>query len=345
MDKNTELRSSILYFVDEAIGFRKSIHHFHRWLQTNERKELVQLVIEIGYEQFVNLTELVSAINNKSKDEIELALGNINSYGFFKTTDDLETIKAMLEADASIKTVINFLNLYLGTSTLLACVVDDDIVLLGNVLNFYYPFNEKYISQLALTICNYPDLNWKDALSRNQIKSKKWLLNKVLDYLASNDTKNIFDVKPETRTSIVVGGWVGILPFLASMEGMKLGKVVNVDIDSTVHDAAKSLNSSFNPFYSNLDTDIRQVDFSAYKNPLIIDTIVEHFENHGDWVKTLPAGTDVVLQGNNMFDVVDHVNCHSSLSQFVKSCGVSKIKWQGELVLYKCNRYMVIGTV
>ena len=346
MDKNTELRSSILYFVDEAIGFRKSIHHFHRWLETNERRELVQLVIEIGYEQFVNLTELVLAINNKSKDEIESSLEAINLYGFFKTTDDLEKIKAMLEEDASIMTVINFLNQYLDYSTLLTCVNNDDIILLGNVLAFYYPSNKKYISQLALTVCNYPDLNWKDALSRNQIKSKKWLLDKVSDYLASNKKVNLFAEKAKTTTtSIIVGGWVGILPFLASMEGMELGKVVNVDIDSTVHDAAKSLNSSFNPFYSNLDTDIRQVDFSAYKSPLVIDTIVEHFENHGDWVKTLPAGTDVVLQGNNMFDVVDHVNCHSSLSQFVKSCGVSKIKWQGELVLYKCNRYMVIGTV
>jgi hypothetical protein len=126
---------------------------------------------------------------------------------------------------------------------------------------------------------------------------------------------------------------------------MDLGEVVNIDIDSSVHDAAKSLNSSFNPRYKNLDTDIRLVDFFTYKNPLIIDTIVEHFENHGDWVKTLPAGTEVVLQGNNMFDVVDHVNCHSSLRQFVKHCGLSKITWQGELVLHKCNRYMVIGTV
>jgi hypothetical protein len=277
MDKNTELRSSILYFVDEAIGFRKSIHHFHRWLETNERKELVQLVIEIGYEQFVNLTELVSAINNNSKDEIDLALEAINLYGFFKTTDDLAKIKAMLEEDASIRTVVNFLNQYLDYSTLLTCVVNDDIILLGNVLAFYYPSDKKYISQLALTVCNYPDLNWKDALSRNQIKSKKWLLNKVSDYLASNKRVNLFAEKEKT-TSIIVGGWVGILPFLAIMERIELGKVINVDIDSTVHNAAKSLNSSFNPFYSNLDSDIRQVDFSAYKNPLIIDTIVEHFD-------------------------------------------------------------------
>jgi hypothetical protein len=227
---------------------------------------------------------------------------------------------------------------------LLSCVTDNDIILLGNVLGFYYPYNKKHIAQLALTICKNPDLNWKDALSRNQIKSKKWLLDKLSGYLASNKRVNIFASKAEP-TAILVVGWVGILPFLANMQEIKLGKVVNIDIDSSVHDAAASLNTSFNPFYSNLNKDIRLVDFFAYKNALVIDTIVEHFKNHGAWIKTLPAGTEVVLQGNNMFDVVDHVNCHSSLQEFVKSCGLSKIKWQGELVLHKCNRYMVIGTV
>jgi hypothetical protein len=216
--------------------------------------------------------------------------------------------------------------------------------LLANALGFYYPRNKKYINQLALTVCNYPDLNWKDALSRNQIKSKQWLIDKLSEHLARNNKVNIFKSKAE-QTSIIVGGWVGVLPFLASMQEVKLGKVVNIDIDSSVHDAARSLNVSFNPLYNNLDKDIRLVDFFAYKNPLVIDTIVEHFKNHNAWIKTLPAGTEIVLQGNNMFDVVDHVNCHSSLQQFVKSCGLSKITWQGELVLHKCNRYMVIGTV
>jgi hypothetical protein len=188
-------------------------------------------------------------------------------------------------------------------------------------------------------------LNWKDALSRNQVKSKKWLLAKLSAYLSSNRRGNIFASKAETPTMIIVGGWVGILPFLASMQGMKLGKVVNIDVDTTVHEAATSLNSQFIPLFSNLDKDIRVVDFMSYKNPLIIDTIVEHFKNHDRWVKSLPAGTEVVLQGNNMFDVVDHVNCHNSLIEFVKTSGLAKIKWQGELVLHKCNRYMAIGTV
>ena len=344
MDKNTQLRASILYFVDEAIGFRKSIHHFHRWLEFNEQDELGRLVIEIGFEQFVDLRALVSSVKAANAIRIESALNKINSYGFFKSVEDFDKIRSMLEKDASIKTVINFLNSYISDTTLLSCVTNDDIILLGNVLGFYYPYNKKYIAQLALTVCNNPELNWKDALSRNQIKSKKWLLDKLSDHLASGKQVNIFASKAEP-TAIIVGGWVGILPFLASMQEIKLGKVVNIDIDSSVHDAATSLNTSFNPFYSNLNKDIRLVDFSVYKNPLIIDTIVEHFKNHSAWIKTLPAGTEVVLQGNNMFDVPDHVNCHSSLSQFVKSCGLSKIKWQGELVLHKCNRYMVIGTV
>jgi len=325
MDKNTELRSSLLYFVDEVIGFRKSIHHFHRWLEFTEREELARLVIEVGNEQFVDLRALVSSVETKNDKGIESALDNIKSYEFFKTTDDFNKIKAMLKRDPSIKTIVEFLNSYFGNTTLLSCVL-------------------KYINQLALVVSTYPDLNWKDAISRNQIKSKKWLLNKLSTHLEGISKGNMFSTMVEP-TTIVVGGWVGILPFLASMQELKWGKVVNIDIDSGVHDAAKSLNSSFNPFYNNLDKDVQSVDFLAYKNPIVIDTIVEHFKNHGDWIKTLPSGTTVVLQGNNMFDVKDHVNCHSSLSQFVNNCGLSTIHWQGELMLYKCNRYMVIGTV
>jgi hypothetical protein len=46
-----------------------------------------------------------------------------------------------------------------------------------------------------------------------------------------------------------------------------------------------------------------------------------------------------------MFDVPDHVNCFSHLDEFVEECGVSKIHYQGELNLEKCNRFMVIGEV
>lgn len=341
---NTSLRSAILYFVDEAIGFRKSIHHFHRWIETGDQSELERLVIEIGCEQFVDLKPLMQAIRNQDADEMATAVNGMCDFGFLQTEDDSAKLTVMLEEDATVNTVIDFLDSHIENSTLLSCVIDNDIMLLAGVLAFYYPAHEKYINQLALTICNDPNLNWKDALSRNQIKSKKWLLEKLTQYQATLKQPNTLTPK-KTQTTVVVGGWVGILPFLASMNETNLGKVLNVDIDTGVHAASKSLNDKFNPFYKNVADDVRTLDFTTLSNPLIIDTIVEHFENHGNWVKKLPPGTTVVLQGNNMFDVPDHVNCHSSLNQFVKSCGLSVIKWQGELVLYKCNRYMVIGIV
>ena len=341
---NTALRSAILYFVDEAIGFRKSIHHFHRWLEFGDQDELWHLVIEIGYEQFADLKPLMQAIVSQDNVAIALAISNLGNFGFFKTEDDKLELISMIEEEASVNTVISFLDSYLENSSLLSCVIDNDVMLLANVLSFYYPAHQKYITQLALTICNNPDLNWKDALSRNQIKSKKWLLDKLSKYQSTIKQSSVFTPK-KTQTTVIVGGWVGILPFLASMNKTNLGKVLNVDIDSAVQPASKKLNDIFNPFYKAVNDDVRTLDFTTFSNPVIIDTIVEHFENHGEWVKELPAGTTVVLQGNNMFDVPDHVNCHNSLHQFVKNCGLSKIKWKGELVLFKCTRYMVIGTV
>ena len=46
MNKSDELKNSILLFVDEAIGFRKSLHHFHRWLVTENHEELVGLMFQ-----------------------------------------------------------------------------------------------------------------------------------------------------------------------------------------------------------------------------------------------------------------------------------------------------------
>jgi hypothetical protein len=45
-----------------------------------------------------------------------------------------------------------------------------------------------------------------------------------------------------------------------------------------------------------------------------------------------------------MFDVPDHVNCHNSLAEFLNSCGLKNIMWAGELALFKCTRFMAIGT-
>jgi hypothetical protein len=231
---------------------------------------------------------------------------------------------------------------FIGNNTLLSCIANADIKKLGKVIGTYYPLQSKYIERLASAIGNNTSLNWKDALSRNQVKSKLWLIEQLEEQNLYPPKRRITD--PE-HTTIIVGGWVGLLPFLMSMKGISLDSVINVDIDTTVHVAANELNLGNFTKFKNSKEDIRTVDLTKFKKVLIIDTIVEHFEKHGEWVATLPSTANIVLQGNDMFHVPDHVNCHKTLEEFVNACGLNDINWYGELPLYKCNRYMAIGRV
>jgi len=121
-----------------------------------------------------------------------------------------------------------------------------------------------------------------------------------------------------------------------------LGKgCLNSCINSCATNPKKYAERSFGPIlcseevYSNFNFD--------KKDTILIDTIVEHFENHSDWIRSLPKNITVILQGNDMFDVPDHVNCHHSLEEFEAGIGLPNTLWSGELVLYKCTRFMAIG--
>ncbi|CAB4241909.1 hypothetical protein UFOVP71_447 [uncultured Caudovirales phage] len=389
MNKNSELRNSLLFFVDEAIGFRKSLHHFHRWLETGEQSELEALIIEVGREHFVDLWPLLNFVKDDNHADGLIALKAARERGLYvprswakklvrltpltvdlfssetdifqNTTkawalrdwidsnktrvDPLSVLGMQLQLLMDSKTdffkLFELLDMFFG-DTLLSCVINDDINFFAQMVSEYYPSQQEYINKLSAAIIDNPDLNWKDALSRNQIKSKLWLIEKLSE----------LDIIPKTRkvtehetTTLIVGGWVGMIPFLSNMLGKNLDSVINVDIDTSVHDAASKLNIGTHNKFRNAGNDIREINLSTYKKLLIVDTIVEHFKDHGDWVKTLPKGTTVILQGNDMFDVPDHVNCHNSLEEFLDGCGLNTILWSGELNLYKCTRFMAIGKV
>ena len=388
VDKNAELRSSLLYFVDEAIGYRHSLHFLRCWLETGEQSKLEGLILEVGRENFVDLQPLLDSVNNSADTSGTTALQNfIYTRGIHRPEAPEVKISPMPNLDDSIPEyvegnawvmhswveanthknlspyfaiakaygvfqearedfikIFDLLELMFGKdTTLFSAVKDNDIELLGQLLsNNYYPSCSKHINALALSLTTHPDLNWKDALSRNQIKSKLWLIDKMneLDVLPKHKS-NMFN---EHTNVLVVGGWVGMLPFLADMKGKFLDTVTNIDIDETVHAASASLNSITDSTFRTSGKDVRKLNIEKYNKPIVIDTIVEHFEDHGEWVKTLPSTATVILQGNDMFDVPDHVNCHTTLEEFIESCGLNNIIWAGELNLYKCTRYMAIGT-
>lgn len=385
IEKNAELRSSLLYFADEAIGYRHSLHFFHRWLETGDQKELHGLILEVGREHFEDLGPLIASIENPDDnlgfakitemvslrgiyipkewtEYKEVHIGsilpadlhnpNLNELLAWQDrnahlSDNClsvvhEAHKLLYESKTNFFKVFDLLEMLFGLNTIFTCVTNNDIKLLGRVLGNYYPKQAEHLEKLALAVSNHQTLNWKDALSRNQVKSKLWLIEKLSQTNVVPKSRSITDTG---TTTLVVGGWVGMIPFLASMLGKNLDSVINVDIDKSVHSAARELNAGTHYTFNNSAEDIRTFDLKKYKKVLIIDTIVEHFKEHGEWVKTLPKGTTVILQGNDMFDVPDHVNCHKSLEEFLASCGLNTILWAGELNLYKCTRYMAIGKV
>jgi len=387
VDKNTELRSSLLYFVDEAIGYRHSLHFLHRWLETGEQSELEGLILEVGRENFVDLQPLLDTVRDSNNTAGLVALRNfIQINGIYRHDNPAIKVSPPPDLDNSVPQYIegnswamhnwveqnthknvtpyfaiakaygvfqeardNFIKIFdllelmFGTNTtLFSAVKNNDIVLLGQLLSKYYPSCETHINRLARSLDEHPDLNWADALSRNQVKSKLWLIEQ-LDALKLLPKPKRQLTDPTTNV-LLVGGWVGMLPFLADMKGKFLDTVTNIDIDESVHAAASDLNSITASSFRTSSKDVRKLNIAKYDKPLVIDTIVEHFTDHGAWVNTLPNKAMIVLQGNDMFDVPDHVNCHKTLEDFIASCGLNNIIWSGELNLYKCTRYMAIGT-
>jgi len=400
-DIDRKNRIAFLYFMEEFIGFRSSLHWIRRVLETGSDDDMEHLFYNVGIENFLNFNELLDCVEpSKEKTrwiqlKLAVALGmyhredpNIkfksahddiintiwkgcqeiedtpdavyNISGWIKEngTDALDNIawgatKLQEAKEGNIFELCYFARLLVGRTSMLENLIDTSIELLAsNASTNYFPELEPELKRMSKAITHSPELNWFDALSRNQIKSKVWLLDKL------QETGWVTD----NTTTIIVGGWLGILPFLAGCRKQEFGKVLNVDIDKTVNDPSCILNVQApditdvngnemsmagvsTEFYKVSNEDIRTMDFTTIKDLVIIDTITEHFHDHGGWVQSLPKGTRVVLQGNDMFDVEDHVNCFHNLDDFVEECGVSKVHYYGELNLDRCNRYMVIGEV
>jgi len=293
---------SILYFLEETFGFREGLHWLRLYLESGSYHDLEKLAVVVCRENLIDYDSW-EALTDGHRIKVPLHIA-------------IDEIRDKVDPD-------NLLNAIIDQKHFVAAV------------GRYFNGKSWLIERLVASIESAPFVNWRDALSRNQIKSKLWLLENMQkrDWL-KEDTK-----------ILLVGGWIGILPLLISAGGHKINTIINVDSDPTVHVPAKILNES--PYFEfiTIKEDIRSLDIPDhdYKNYIVVDTIVEHFADHGDWLKSLPRETKVVLQGNDMFDVADHVNCHHDLDEFVVSCDVSILHYQGFKELNDCTRFMLLG--
>lgn len=219
-----------------------------------------------------------------------------------------------------------------------------------------WPILEKYVdTQFIAAFKNFFVNNTaitEDCFSRGQLRSKIWLVNELKK----------LDI--DLGTVYLCAGWYGTLATMLFESGIKIDKIRSFDIDPLCIDIAETFNKPWfvdNWKFKSITQNIFDINYTEHtwqswsnKNnrmsyPItdvpttIINTSTEHIENYNNWYNMIPAGKLVIVQSNNYYDVAEHVNCSSSLSDFSNKSPMHTVLYEGELVLQKYTRFMKIG--
>lgn len=193
----------------------------------------------------------------------------------------------------------------------------------------------------------------KDCFSRGQLQSKIWLI----DELKKLDL--------DLGTVFLCAGWYATLATMIFENKIKVDKIRSFDIDKSTVDIAETFNK---PWFVNqwrfkaLIQDIHDIDYNEFtwqywssannrmSYPItdipdtIINTSCEHITDFTSWYKNkIPSGKLIILQGNNYFEIPEHINCSKNLTEFRKKTPMTNVLYEGELDLGKYKRFMRIG--
>ena len=175
----------------------------------------------------------------------------------------------------------------------------------------------------------------KDAFSSGQVGSKLWLC------------EELERLKWTSRMTYIYGGWHGILGFLLLSRGKFVVDFIrSIDIDPACVSVADMINENwvwqewkFKAIADDCNT------FDPIYGDIVINTSTEHFTSK-QWFESIPKGTRVILQGNNM-PHEEHVIHSETLDDFVNEYPLSSYAYSGskEFIYpdWKFTRYMIIG--
>ena len=169
----------------------------------------------------------------------------------------------------------------------------------------------------------FPGVNWIDAVSQGQLRSKLWL------------TDLMADLDPHYGTAWVMGGWVGMLPLLLlSAHPERFDRIVTIDIDEEACRAADMLLRAHvqdGLRFAAIPGDAMTVDYRAPSLTrvtaegerhafriacrTVINTSWEHFEDPEAWLALIPKDKLVVIQANTNPDAEGHVSCPTGLDE------------------------------
>ena len=192
----------------------------------------------------------------------------------------------------------------------------------------------------------------KDCFSRGQLQSKLWLI------------KELKKLNVNLGTVFICAGWYATLATMLFENKFNVDKIRSFDIDPKCVDVAEVFNK---PWFVDkwnfkaLTHDIHDINYEEHtwqfwsnannrmSKPItdvpntIINTSCEHIQNFNEWYGKIPLGKLVILQGNNYFEIAEHVNCSENIYKFSEKIPMTSVLYQGELTLPKYTRFMKIG--
>ena len=219
-------------------------------------------------------------------------------------------------------------------------------ILLGDKGDFIYDM------EVALKL--FEDKVDLDAFSLGQLESKNWLV----EVMQGLQKKQVV----EWGTIYVLAGWYGVLPAMMFYAGLNIDKIRSFDLDEKCEKIADHVNKTNcdNQWrFKAITQDVFDINFEEHswqcwsnKNgrmsyPIsdvpqtIINTSCEHMKR--DWFDGIPSNRYVILQSNDSFSEVGHINAVADLEDFKSMYPMKSIIYSGEMKFPKYTRYMLIG--
>ena len=174
-----------------------------------------------------------------------------------------------------------------------------------------------------------------EALNKNQMASKVWLAQALLDTAG-----------PRHPRVLILGGWLGTLAALLLHDPrFSIDRIESVDIDASCAPVARSLNATHvrSGRFESRTADMLALDYASEAFDLTINTSCEHLPDFAGWWARIPRGRLCVLQSNDYFACGEHVGCVADLAAFRAQAPLARTLFAGERRIRRYTRFMLIG--
>ncbi len=166
----------------------------------------------------------------------------------------------------------------------------------------------------------------RDAFHTNQIESKKQA-SLAFEAVSGNANKVLY-----------IGSWLGFLTRVL-VEKYPSINFYEVDMDTRCKEVSGRFNYTFKNYLGHQSVNID--DFESINDfDTVINLSCEHMTT--DWYNRIKAGTQVVMQSNNLV-IDDHINNCKSLDDFKRKYPLSEVKYDTTLELNIFNRFTLSG--